>query len=265
MRRFLLPLLLLLSSGLASAEQISVLGLRPTQMQIGKRAADFHVENWRKDAKQRGLTLKQYAATVLKPRFAGTELPVVIDPKGHYRNTDGHHRMTALRKVSKLTGVRFDVKAKLLRDYRGKTFEEYAEDFTSNLKKGQFTPEVEKLDAVARMRQLPETYDKLGDNTLRTALEVVFTRNQISGSLMRDYVEFRVAEELLKRGILDELKDDRVLPRGARTLPSNLATDERVLKVVRKMLGKKHMKDFLLDEANNKADKKTLEDRLESL
>lgn len=264
-RLLVLLLWVLAASSAAAAPGVSVLALRPTQMQIGKRAAQFHVDQWRREAKAAKLSLRQYAETVLKPAFAKTELPMIINPSGAYRNTDGHHRVTALRKLTKLTGVRFEVAPKILADYRGQSFEEYAHDFIHDLKKGQFTPEIEALPAVERMKHLPNSYAELGDSPMRTALEIVFTKYQIKGSWMRDYIEFRAGNRLIKHGLLDELRDEHVIGPRTKALPDRLAMDPRVLEAITKQLGTKDMRKYLLSEANGQHDRKALEDRLDEL
>lgn len=255
-----------LGQGLATAARpIDVRALHPTQMEIGYQAAEFHVTKWRDEAAQQRMTLADYAREVLAPRFRGTSLPVIIDPRGRYRNTDGHHRVTALNELTRLTGVRFEITPKVLADYRGKTFAEYATDFVGRLGRGQFTAAVEPLSPVERVRALPDRYEDLRDNTMRSALEVVFDRHGISGSLMRDYVEFRVARRLLAHGLLDELRDRGLIGPRTRVLPKRIALDDEVVEAITKRLRKPKMRRYLLSEARDDAARDQLQRLLDDL
>jgi len=259
-------LLLMFVQGLAHAGgPASVMSFRPTQMEIGKKAAEFHITQWKADAKKNRMTLKEYARTVLQPKFAAQTIPAIVDPDGNLRNTDGHHRMTALRKITRLTGVSFEVQTEILADYRGRTFEQYANHFINTLGKGQFTSKIELLAPVERMKYLPQTYADLHDNPMRSALEVVFNTNEIQGSLMRDYIEFRVAEKLLSEGLLDHLKDKKLIDKNAKVLPAGLATDERIVKIIQGRVAKKGMRHYLLSEAKDDASRATLKDLLEKM
>ena len=251
--------------GAASAGPASIMSFHPTQMEIGRKAAEFHITQWKTDAKKSGMSLKEYAQKVLQPKFAAQKIPTVIDPDGALRNTDAHHRITALRKLTRMTGVSFEVDAQILADYRGRTFEEYANHFITKLGKGQFTPKIEQLPPVERMKFLPKTYADLHNNPMRSALEVVFNTNGIQGSLMRDYIEFRVAEKLLGEGLLDDLKEKHIIAPGARVLPAQLATDERVVKIIANRVAKKGMRHYLLSEAKDDASREQLKDLLQKM
>jgi hypothetical protein len=236
----------------------------PSQMERGDAAiAGYHVAKWQKDAAQRGMSFRQYAREVLRPKFAGTQINEVIKPDGSRQNTDAHHRMSALRKVTKLTGVSFGVGERQLFDYTGWTEEAYAEHFINVLKKGQFTEEVEKLPPVERMRMLPATYDEMRDNPLRSTMEFTFGAHGIDGGWMRDYVEFRIVRKMLKEGLLDELKAAGVVARNARELPARLAADPRVIAAVARRLP--GMKEYLLSEANDDVARQTLAERLDAM
>jgi hypothetical protein len=249
----------------AKGRSVNVFAFRPTQMEIGKAAAGFYLTGWRAEAKERGMSLKQYAEKVLKPKYAKEKIPSIIDPEGEDRNTDGHHRITALRQVSRLTGVQFNVRAEVQKDYRGYGFKKYARHFIRRLKKGEFTPEAEALGPVKRMRQLPDRYEDLIDNPMRSALEVVFSEHGISGTMMRDYVEFRLGRRLLDDGLLEELKTAGVVASGARTLPAGLATDSRVTGAIAARLRTPEMRQLMLDEALDKKMRRKLKDRLREL
>jgi hypothetical protein len=251
--------------GSAAAGPVSVQAFLPTQMEIGRHAVRFRVNTWKAEARQQGMTLKQYALRVLRPKFESLELSTVIDPDGNYRNTDAHHRISALREVERLTGVELRITPKVIADYRGKSFDEYAHHFIKELGKGQFTPEVEALSITDRMRHLPRSYAELNDNTMRSALEVVFEGNGISGSWMRDYVEFRAARKLVEEGLLDDLKAAGILPRGARGLPTKLVEDARVQAILRERIASPEGKRWLLGEALNDNTRELLADKLKQL
>lgn len=261
-------LLFLFAGGLAHARgaaPVSIHAFRPTQMEIGRQAVTFRVETWKAEARQQGLSLRDYAQQVLQPKFAKLELSTIIDPDGHYRNTDAHHRISALREVARLTGVELRITPKIIADYRGHSFTEYAQHFVEQLGKGQFTPEVEGLPVAERMRRLPSTYAGLRDNPMRSALEIVFERNGISGSWMKDYVEFRASRKLVDEGLLDTLKKDKLIPRSATQLPAQLASDGRVLDVIQRRIANKDVRRWLLEEALSHQTRQLLADKLDAL
>jgi len=250
-------------AGEAPKATVSVGEFRPTQMEIGHAAVGYHITKWQRDAASRGMSFADYARDVLRPKFAATHIGAVIDPEGNLRNTDAHHRMSALRRVTELTGVKFEIGAKILADYRGKTKAEYADHFINTLKKGQFTAEVEKLPVEERMKHLPATYAGLGNNALRSSLEIAFGTHGIDGGWMRDYVEFRIARRMLEGGILDELKAEGVVPKNARKVPVRLATDPRVVAAVAKRLPA--LREYLLSEALDDEHRATLASAIDKM
>ncbi len=266
-RRWLLWLALALLAPAARAEPVTRLTnigeFRPTQMEIGRDAVTYHIDKWKKDAAQRGMSFAAYARDVLRPKFQAQQINSVIDPEGHIRNTDAHHRISALRRVSAETGVPFEINARILADYRGKSQGEYAEHFLNTLKKGQFTVAAERLPPAARMQQLPVTYAGLGNNALRSSLEIVFGTHGIDGGWMRDYVEFRIARRLMADGILDELKAAGVVPADARKVPVRVASDPRVIAAVARRLPE--LEAYLVSEANDAASASVLSERLAAM
>jgi hypothetical protein len=239
-------------AALAHHVRTSVFEFRPTQMEVGRAAIEYRVMLWRAEARKKGMSFQDYARTELLPKYGELKVPAVIDPNGHIRNTDAHHRIGALREVARETGLPFEVTAKVLADYRGWTFEDYAEDFINRLHKGQFTEEVEKLSPVERMRHLPETYEGMLNNPLRSTVEVVFTQHDIEGSTMHDYVEFRTGRRMLRQGLMHELRTLQIALPEAKELAPELATDVRVVRVVERRLAAKPMRRYLLSEAVNK-------------
>jgi hypothetical protein len=242
---------------------INVREFRPTQMEVGRAAIDYHVEKWKKEAAAHSMSFTDFARDVLRPRFAAQRIGAVIDPEGNLRNTDAHHRISALRKVTALTGVELEIGANILADYRGQSHAQYADHFLNTLKKGQFTVEAERLSPEQRMKKLPATYAELGNNALRSSLEIVFSRRGIDGGTMRDYVEFRIARRLLADGLLDELKASHVVPQNARKVPVRLATDPRVLAAVERRLP--GLEAYLMSEANDAAAGATIAARLDAM
>jgi hypothetical protein len=266
LRRLAPALVCLFAWSAAWAQPLVPVGtLKPTQMELGKKAAHMQVDAWRHDAKTMGLSLRAYAQTVLKPKFESTKLPMVIDPQGTYRNTDGHHRVSALRAISARTGVDFNVQPEILADYRGQSHGAYADHFINVLKKGQFTPKVEKLAPAERMKQLPDDYAKMKNNPMRTAVELVFEKVHIQGSMMRDYIEFRVGRRLIEDGFLDKLREKNVVAKNARKLPGHLADDKRVLDAIAKRLQRDDMRAFLLSEAKSPAIRQKIDKRIDEL
>jgi len=264
----LLTVLSLLLFGTADAavlQGISVWKFRATQEERGTEAAlKFHIEEWTAEAKKRGLSLRDYTEKVLVPYYASHPLPAIIDWKGEMRNTDGHHRVTGLRKLAQMTGVKIAVSVELLQDYRGWTEAAYAHHFLTVLKKGQFTEEHEKLSEVERIRLMP-TYSKIRDNAMRSSLEVAFDSIGIEGNMMQDYVEFRLIRKLVKGGILDELADKGIIARGLKALPKGKGLDPRVIDVVAKRVSTPDMQRYLLSESRDQAGRARLQKALGAL
>jgi hypothetical protein len=249
----------------AANPTVNVLDFRPTQMEIGKAAAQYHVDKWLAHAQKKGLSLRDYALKVLQPKFAQTKIPSVIDPSGAYRNTDGHHRVTELREVTRLTGVQFEVIADVQKDYRGDSFEQYANHFIGTLKKGEFTPAAQALPPVQRMRQLPASYAGMIDNPMRSALEVVFHQYGLTGTMMQDYVEFRLGRRLIADGLLSDLEQAGVIAKGATELPTALSTDPRVVAAIVQRLRQPVMRDLLISEARDQQAARALKELLKNL
>ena len=238
---------------------VDVLWFRPTQMEVGKAAAQRLVDGWKKEARHKGLSFKEYARRVLVPRFESEDLPVVIDPSGWVRNTDGHHRITALREVLKETGVIIPVGTRILCDYRGQSEQQFAEHFVKTLKKGQFTSAMKGLSAVEKMRGLPATYEQLRDNPLRSALGEAFERTKLDKVDFKDYVEFKLGERLMDKGLMKDLRRKGMVPRGVQEVPNKLVFDERFQKLLARKIDKKSTRKFLLKQAADGEDRKRLQ------
>ncbi len=238
--------------------QVSISAFKPTQMEIGKMAVRSYVAKWKAEARASGMRFSTYAGKVLAPDFAKEVLPAIIDPDGVYRNTDGHHRITALLEVSRQTGVQFSFGVRLLKDYRGWKFDDYANHFVRKLAKGQFTTAVSKLGPTERMQHLPNDYGSLKNNPLRSTFEAVFADLGIKGGMMRDYIDFRAAQKLLDRGLIAKLAQHGIVDEHARTVPAKLAMDDKLVKFVEHQLGKDKMKKFLLDNALDRHGRKLI-------
>lgn len=250
MRLRLLSLALLCflcAPGAAEAKKVRVDDVKPTQMEIGRAATHQVVEEWRTQAAHKGMSLEKFVKKQVVKRINRRPLPVIIDPEGAVRNTDGHHRVEALRQVEHETGGRYSVKIKVLKDYRGYDQARYARHFLGKLGKGQFTPEIEALPPEERIQHLPASYDKLRDSSMRSALGAAFSRMHLKSAGFVDYVEFKVGERLVKDGLLDDLAARGIVRKGARTLPSALAFDDRVQHALEEHLQRPAVRRMLLD------------------
>lgn len=233
----LLVLLALVVSGpaLAQAARLvpaKVLDVKPTQAEIGLAAVDAKLDEWRFEAQRARVPFRDWAERVLLPRMGDTVIEGIVDPRGNVRITDGHHRTTALRRLARETGLPFAIKVSVIADYTGKSDAEYANHFLGVLKKGWFMPQARDLPPVKRLATLPNDFESLHDNPMRSAVDAAMERAGVAASDMVDYIQFYAGDFLLEHGLVDELRARGALPRGARSLSSERCLDPAVLDVL---------------------------------
>lgn len=190
----------------------------PTQTELGKHAAEARLERWRNDAREKGMSLADYANTILRKRFASIDLTAIRDNRGTVRNLDGHHKIYALHLLEEETGVRFPIRFAIIEDYKGKKFRKYASHFVEKLDSGYFGGKRGR-EAEELVRSLPATYVGLRDSPMRSVMGAVFRRMDLKGSRLDDYAQFRIGNRLMKAGLLEYLRK-----KGA------LAADEPLVK-----------------------------------
>jgi hypothetical protein len=211
----------------------------PTQMEIGYAEAREKLDKWEKKARKAfpdlpsDVALKRFAKDLLSQE---PPVPGVIDPEGRVLITDGHHRVWALQQLEQRTGLHLDISVNVEKDYRGYSTAEFARDFIEGRGKGLFTRDVRSLPVTERMAHLPRNFAALADNPTRAAVGVALRRAGISGTNLHDYGQFYLAEGLLDRGLLDELKTRAIIPKDVATLPPEQALDDRLLDVVGRMI-----------------------------
>ena len=238
---------------------------RPTQEYVGKALVEQLVDEWRQDAASRKQTLKKYAKDVLVPEFAKLKIPTVLDPSGKIRNTDGHHRISALIEVEKETGVEIPIGTKVVADYTGKSEKKFAKSFIKRWGGDQFSPAVKDESAVKQMASLPKTFTGLRNDPMRSVVGEAFRLNGLEGVKFEDFVEFKLARQLEKRGLIGDLREAGVLDSKQRKVPANLVFDAGLQKVVTEELTKKSTRKFLLDQAAGHSAEKKLKKRLKEI
>lgn len=220
----------------ADPERVGVSQFKPTQIELGKEfALHSFVDGWKKEAAAEGLTLRAWAPR-LQARYRDTRVPVVIAPDGAVRNVDMHHRLFALREFERQTGVSLELGIKVIKDYRGESFDAYAHDFAVVRGLGWFGVDAPASPA-ARMKILPESFDRLRDNPLRAAVgEVMENEVGIDPDGMALYYEFRIAALLGKRGVTVK-PGTAITPRVLARVRRAIFSDAEVTKFVRDSRG----------------------------
>jgi hypothetical protein len=249
----------------ADAEKVAVRDFKPSQMELGRASAHEYYDEWREKAAAKHMSLKKYVNKVVVKHINREPLPVVIDPQGNVRNTDGHHRIEALREVEAATGAHFSLKIDVIKDYRGYDQAKYARHFTGTLGKGRFTPEVAALGPEARVAALPNSYRRMLDSPMRSAVGKLFDRLKIKDATFIDYVEFKFGEKLVKAGFIEALAQDGIVKPGTRTLPPRLAFDARVQVALERWLQKPAMRRLLLQNASDAGERQKVVAMLDAL
>jgi hypothetical protein len=229
-------LVLALAAGSARAQDrtVSAAEVGPTQTEIGQYAADFKLASWKKEAAGAGVDLASFVRTTLTSKFAQKPIGAIVDPRGRVRLLDGHHKIIALRQIERTLGISVPVRVTIVHDYTGSSPDHYAEHLTGVLGKGYFGARP-PAQAAARVATLPDSFDALADNPLRSVLGVVFTQHGLEGSWFADYIQFHVGERMLSKGLKRSLArrgwlDSRGnLPREAAANPAIVAHVARAL------------------------------------
>jgi hypothetical protein len=249
----------------ADAEKVAVRDFKPSQMELGRAAAQEYYDEWRDKAAAKHMSLKKYVNKVVVKKINREPLPVVIDPQGRVRNTDGHHRIEALREVEAATGAHFSIKVEVVKDYRGYEQAAYARHFLGTLGKGRFTPEIAALGPEARIAALPTSYPRMLDSPMRSAVGKLFDRLKIKDATFVDYVEFKFGERLMKAGFIEDLVKNGIVRKGASTLPPRLAFDDRVQVALERWLQKPAMRRLLLQNATDDVERQKVVAMLDAL
>jgi hypothetical protein len=235
----------------------------PTQVGVGRASAMVHLDDWKAAAKRKDMSLKKYAKKILQRELDEHAVPVVIDPQGRIRNTDAHHHITALLELQKQTGYAVKLRTKVLKDYRGYTEAAYAKDFIHTLDKGWFARSVRDRSDLVKIESLPDRYSQLKNDPMRSVVDTAFEKLGLDGKMFTDYVEFRVGEALLERGLMVRLRDKGLVAKGARSIPDRDVFDKKIVKQVIKQLRKPEMRALLLDNARTKTSAKQIGDALD--
>jgi hypothetical protein len=246
-----LTLLALVGQAAAAPIAIPVDQFRPTQHTIGKASAMLSLDQWKRDAAQRHMSLAEYARTVLQPALEKRVVPAVIDPRGRMRNTDAHHRIAALLALQQETGVVLTLKTDVVVDYRGQSERAFATDFVDRLKKGWFEPKVRRRSPLAMVRSLPLSFAQLGDDPLRSSIDTAFDKLGLSGGMFSDYVEFRVGEMLVARGLLHRLRARGLIGKKDKNIPPDRVFSPRVVDEIVAALREPEMRELLVTHARN--------------
>ena len=210
-------------SGVAGAEpMVSTSKIAPTQTEYGALAVDNKFNKWVVEAKAQGISLPKYTDTVLRGVFATAKIPVVIAPDGVVRTLDGHHKLSALVRVQKITGVSVPVNVDVIKDYSGYSETRYANHFVNKLGKGYFGDSPSE-SAVEKLRSLPRSLSGMRDNPMRSVIGLVFDRAGLEGSWFKDYVQFDLAALLKTSGRLPKA------PNGAASNPKYLDAVAKVI------------------------------------
>ncbi|MBT8492023.1 MAG: hypothetical protein KJO07_03095, partial [Deltaproteobacteria bacterium] len=239
MLRYLLSLIVILASATAAGGEpaqrlVQAKDVGPTQVEIGHYAAGFKLQTWKNEAKAAGVTFNSYVKNQLTAKFDGKPIPAIIDPKGKVRMLDGHHKLTALRTIEREMGIKVLVRIQVVHDYKGQSFDRYARHLVGTLGKGYFGAKP-PASAIAKVKTLPSSFDKLGDNPLRSVLGVVFTKSGLEGSWFADYIQFHLGEKLMAGGLEKELQRQGLTDRNGK-LASDSAGNPRVIKAVTRMV-----------------------------
>lgn len=223
--------------------------LAPSQTEVGAYAADFKLDTFRAQAKQKGVSFESFVRGEMTAKFAAKAIPAVVDPNGQIRVLDGHHKLSALRMIEREMGIVVPVKLNIVKDYSGYTFSAYAKHFVGKLGKGYFGANPPK-SAVAKMKRLPNSFDKLADNPLRSILGVTFTKSGLEGSWFADYVQFHLGETMLANGLLADMKQAGLLGKDGK-IPSMAAADAKVVTfVTNKLFSSTKLSSFLKQRIN---------------
>jgi len=248
-RSFVLPLVVaLLAVGNAHAKRIAIDDMAPGQWRLGKAASKKYLPAWRADAKKLGLSLTEYGRQVLAPNIADRKLAGWVDPAGTFHPTDMHHRITALQELERMTGVKFKIHSKVVKDYSGWSERAYAEDlYQRKLVYAGAAPR--GLDREAAVDRLPKTFGALRNDPLRSTLDSAFERLGLAGSDFTPFIEFKVGRRLTQQGLYAKLRADGIIPKGARSIPADRALDKDVVGAVVDFMKQDPIRKYLEDKA----------------
>lgn len=226
--------------------------LAPTQTEYGAYAAGFKQETWKQAARAKGMSFEAYVRSDLKEAFAAKAIPAIVDPSGQLRVLDGHHKLSALRAIERDFAITIPVKLDIVKDYRGYQQARYAEHLVGKLGKGYFGANASGT-AAEKVATLPDSFDGLVDNPLRSVLGVVFTKSGLEGSWFSDYIQFYLGEKLMKQGLENELRGLGLTTANAH-LASDAAGNPLVISALqRRIFGDLKLVKFLRDNIDSDA------------
>jgi len=255
---------LILGTGLAHAiGPVPVDAFHPSQPKVSFALVRKHVREWKRDAKRRGMSLKRYAKEVIQEEFNKTKVPSFIKPDGDLDNTDSHHHMDAAKVVQAKTGFQLVRPVKVLKDYTGWDETAYAEHVVNVLKKGWFGKKMADRSPLAKVRSWPKTYAQLKNDPLRGAVDNAFSRLGLPGTLFTDYIEFKVGDALAAAGIHARLREEGLIPKGARSIPDKLVFKKKIAKQIIKMMREPAIRELMLKNARNEEARKRIESALD--
>jgi hypothetical protein len=221
--------------------RVSVFDLAPTQTEVGVQAAMRKLDGWRHEARATGLPLAAY----LTARAEEVVVNTIIDPDGRHRNDDRHHRILALHWGARRCRTPLGVPVQVLHDYRGWPFAAYASHLVHHQGIGYFGPQPAGRTPVALVRLLPDSYDQLRDNPLRSVVKRAMQQLGLRGEWFARYAQFHVAHRLIEAGLWHELAARAVACRQD-ALPRDFDEDPRVVATVCEMLALPAIARFLL-------------------
>lgn len=207
--------ILLISANTSFCEEIvtvSILDIHPTQPAAGVAS----VESIRKAKYSKINDIAEYRAKIL----AETPLKTVRGPEGDIYLTDGHHRAlsifrTTYEKCETLKPVegldacvkKADIKVTIEEDYSNESWDDFVDELHSSNKiyLTQSTWDKIKRGEISKKQVfknpgavLPQNLGKLGNDTMRSALGSLFSRQKfnIDSNNFVNYLEFFIAEKI---------------------------------------------------------------------
>lgn len=168
---------------------VALFELYPSQASIGFSAAEAKKSVWEKEAEQAGVPLKHFAETTLRQRFSQHPLPAFIDPTGHIRIIDGHHKIWALRTLMWGLEDSFQVPVNIEHDFDGVSARVYQDVMAEHYPIAGITPQ-------ERIRSMAHCFDSLKDDPFRALVGQTLRRLGIRSQGLQHYAQFTLCNAL---------------------------------------------------------------------
>jgi hypothetical protein len=235
----------------AWAETVNVSELWPSQQRLGVKSARRNIEEAKRSAKAKGMSLREFTEQVLKPKALRKIAPTSKWIDGRLIQEDKHNGVWSGARLQKKTGVALDVSTDTMADYRGMTEEEAAHDFINVRGKGRLDKKHDGKSAVEKMRiLLRQKTPKLKDDRLRSTIDTAFDRLQLDGEMFTDYIEIDLGRLMREQKIFRDLREAGLLKKGEKEIPNKKVFRRKIVKFVADRL-KTDFRDYLLAHARS--------------